>query len=247
MNITAIVQARMGSTRLPGKVLMDIGGESVLARVVHRLKRASQIREIVIATSAEVKDGVIVRECERLAVSCFRGSEHDVLERYWRAAEQFRCDVVVRVTSDCPLIDPDVVDEVITAFIDKEADLACNDFPRTFPRGLDVEVLTIDALRRAREMSDQHYQREHVTPVIYERPEIFSVVSVQTKPDLSHLRWTLDTREDLALVRAIYSYFYNRDEFGWQEVVELMRRRPELAAMNAHIAQKPVRQVAKIS
>lgn len=247
MNITAIVQARMSSTRLPGKVLMDLGGETVLARVACRLRRASQIGEIVIATSSGAKDDVIVRECDRLHVSCFRGSEDDVLDRYWRAAEQFRCDVVVRVTSDCPLIDPEVVDEVIAAFLDKKADLACNEVPRTFPRGLDVEVLTIDALRRTQEMSDQSYQREHVTPVIYERPDLFSVISIQTQPDLSHYRWTLDTGEDLALIRAIYSHFENRDDFGWRAAVKLMRRRPELAEINAHIAQKPVRQIAKIS
>jgi spore coat polysaccharide biosynthesis protein SpsF len=247
MNITAIVQARMGSTRLPGKVLMDVGGESVLARVVRRLKRASHLREIVIATSDRPNDDAIVRECERMAAPCFRGSELDVLERYCRAAEQFRCDVVVRITSDCPLIDPEVVDEVIAAFLDKKADLACNEFPRTFPRGLDVEVFSIGTLRRAQEISDQHYQREHVTPVIYERPDLFSVISVQTEPDLSHYRWTLDLSEDLALIRAIYAHFDNRDDFGWGEAVELMRSRPELAAMNAHVAQKAVRQVAKIS
>jgi spore coat polysaccharide biosynthesis protein SpsF len=247
MNITAIVQARMGSTRLPGKVLMDLGGETVLARVVNRLRRASQNREIVIATSDSSNDDAIVRECDRLRVSCFRGSEHDVLERYWQAAEQFRCDVVVRVTSDCPLIDPDVVDEVTTACITKQADLACNEFPRTFPRGLDVEVLTIETLRRAQGMSDQSYQREHVTPVIYERPDLFSVISVQTEPDLSHYRWTLDTGEDLALIRAIYDHFENRDDFGWRAAVELIQRRPELAEINAHIAQKPVPQIAKIS
>jgi len=247
MNITAIVQARMGSTRLPGKVLMDLGGESVLARVVRRLRRASQIREIVIATSDSPNDDAILRECDRLCVSCFRGPEHDVLGRYWQAAEQFRCDLIVRVTSDCPLIDPDVVDEVITACITKQADLACNELPRTFPRGLDVEVLTIETLRRAQEMSDQSYQREHVTPVIYERPDVFSIISVQTEPDLSHYRWTVDTSEDLTLIRAIYDHFENRDDFGWRAAVELIRRRPELAEINARIAQKPVRQIAKIS
>jgi spore coat polysaccharide biosynthesis protein SpsF len=246
MKIAAIVQARMGSTRLPGKVLIDLGGESVLGRVVRRLRRASLIHEIVIATTDNIQDEAIVRECDRLQVAYCRGSEHDVLDRYLRTAEKFRCDLIVRVTSDCPLIDAELVDEVIQTCLNHQADFACNDLPPTFPRGLDVEVLTIETLRRAEKISYQDYQREHVTPVIYERPDLFQIVSMRGDRDLSRYRWTLDTREDLQLVRAIYAHFENKDDFSWQAAVGLIEGHPELAAINAHIAQKPVRQIVNV-
>jgi spore coat polysaccharide biosynthesis protein SpsF len=247
MKIVAVIQARMGSTRLPGKVLIDLGGESVLGRVVRRLRRASRIHEIMIATTDNIQDEAIVRECDRLRVAYCRGSEHDVLDRYLRTAEKFRCDLIVRVTSDCPLIDAELVDEVIQTCMNHQADFACNDLPPTFPRGLDVEVLTIETLRRAEKISYQDYQREHVTPVIYERPDLFRIASVRGDRDLSHYRWTLDTPEDLQLVRAIYAHFENRDDFSWQAAVELIEGHPELAAINAHIAQRPVGQIANVS
>jgi spore coat polysaccharide biosynthesis protein SpsF len=247
MKITAMVQARMGSTRLPGKVLMDLGGETVLARVVRRLGRASRIHEVVVATTDAASDDEIVTECARLKVSCFRGSEHNVLDRYLRAGEQFRSDLIVRVTADCPLIDPEVVDEVVAACITRHVDLSCNDVPHTFPRGLDVEAFTIEALRRVQDMADQPYQREHVTPLVYERPDIFRIYPVKGDRDLSHLRWTVDTPEDLKLTRAIYAHFENRDDFGWREALELIDSHPELAEINAHIAQKPVIEIANVS
>src|SRR5712692_6172774 len=228
MRVTAIIQARMGSTRLPGKVLMDLGGETVLSRVVRRLRRASRINEVVIATTDSQKDDAIVAACQQLKVAHFRGSEDDVLGRYLRAAERFQADSVVRITSDCPLIDPGLVDEVICAFVDQQADLACNELPRTFPRGLDAEVFTLEALRRANEISDQPHQREHVTPVFYERPDLFRLVGVRGQQDFSHYRWTLDTPEDLRLLRGIYAHIENRDDFGWREVIALMERFPDL-------------------
>jgi spore coat polysaccharide biosynthesis protein SpsF len=247
MQITAIVQARTGSTRLPGKVLMDLGGETVLARVLRRLRRASRIHEIVVATTDAGSDDEIVSECVRLQASCFRGSEHNVLDRYLRAAEQFRSDLIVRITADCPLIDPEVVDEVVAACITKQVDLSCNDVPHTFPRGLDVEAFTIETLRRIQNIADQPYQREHVTPLVYERPYIFRTYSLKGDRDVSHLRWTIDTLEDLQLTRAIYAHFANRDDFGWREALDLVDSHPELAEINAHIAQKQVIEIANVS
>jgi spore coat polysaccharide biosynthesis protein SpsF len=247
MKITAIVQARMGSTRLPGKVLMDLGGETVLARVLRRLTRAPQIHELVVATTDNPSDDEIVSECARLQVSCFRGSEHDVLDRYLRAAEQFRSDLIVRITADCPLIDSEVVDEVVGDCITRQVDLSCNDVPHTFPRGLDVEAFTIEALRRIQDMADQPYQREHVTPLVYKRPDIFRTYLVKGGRDMSHLRWTVDTPEDLQLTRAIYAHFENRDDFGWLEVLKLVQSHPELTDINAHIAQKPLIEIANAS
>jgi spore coat polysaccharide biosynthesis protein SpsF len=227
----------MGSTRLPGKVLIDLGGATVLSRVVRRLRRCSQLEEIVVATTHRATDQVIVASCAQLGVACFRGSETDVLDRYYSAAEAFSADAVVRITSDCPLIDPEVVDNVVRALIERRADFACNVLPRTYPRGLDTEVFTMEALEKAWRGSDQPHEREHVTPLFYERPEMFHLASVREDQDFSHYRWTLDTPDDLRLIREIYSHFDN-DHFGWRDVIDLMQRLPALPAINAHIVQK---------
>jgi spore coat polysaccharide biosynthesis protein SpsF len=247
MKITAIVQARMGSTRLPGKVLMDLGGETMLGRVLQRLRRASRIDEVVVATTDAASDDEVVTECARLQIPCFRGSEHDVLDRYLRTAEQCQSDMIVRITADCPLIDPEVVDEVVAACVTRHVDLSCNDVPCTFPRGLDVEAFTIETLYRVQEMADQAYQREHVTPLVYEHPDLFRIYSVKGDRNLGHLRWTVDTLEDLQLIRAIYAHFENRDDFGWRKALELVDCHPELAEINAYIAQKPATAAADIS
>ena len=236
--IVAIVQARMGSTRLPGKVLKDLGGDTILARVVHRLRRARLINEIVIATTTSPADDSIVRECERLAVKCFRGSEQDVLDRYYQAAKVLSAEAVVRITSDCPLIDPELVDATVRTFLEKKADYANNVSPRTFPRGLDVEVLTFAGLERAWREAVKPHEREHVTPYFYEHPELFHLTSIQGESDYSAYRWTLDTSEDLELIRAIYSRLGNRDDFGWHEALAVMEREPELVDLNSHIIQK---------
>ena len=241
MKITAIIQARMGSTRLPGKVLMDLGGETVLCRVVRRLRRASMIQEVVVATTESAIDEPVIEACRQLGVAYFRGSEQDVLDRYFRAAQQFGSNAVVRITSDCPLIDPELVDRVVDSFVEHHADFACNVLPRKYPSGLDTEVFTAEALKKAWQLSDQPHQREHVTSLFYERPDIFRHAPVCGKQDYSCYRWTLDTSEDLRLIRAIYSHFERRDDFGWREVLALMERLPELATLNAHIVQKPVR------
>ena len=246
MKFVAIVQARMGSARLPGKILLNLGGESALARVVRRLRRASRIERILVATTDSPQDDPVVRACEQLGVEHYRGSEHDVLGRYLQAAEQVGYEAVVRITADCPLIDPEVVDQTICVFEDENADIACNDLPRTFPRGLDVEVFTLATLRKAAEIATEPYQREHVTPVINERPDLFRRVSVCGAEDFSHYRWTLDTPEDLLLIRNIYSHFDNRDNFGWREVAALMQRFPDLQLINAHIVQKQAREAEQV-
>ncbi len=242
MNTLAIIQARMGSTRLPGKVLLDLGGATVLARVVRRLERSQQISQIVVATTTAPADEAIVVECERLQVSSFRGSEGDVLDRYYRAARSYSADTVVRITGDCPLIDPMLVDETIRIFKDERADYASDVLPRAYPRGLDNEVFRTAALERAWHEAREPYQREHVTPYLYEHPEIFRLASAKGDVDYSHYRWTLDTPEDLILLRAIYSRFDNRDDFHWQDVIALMEREPELAELNSQVLQKSLRE-----
>jgi spore coat polysaccharide biosynthesis protein SpsF len=238
VKIAAIVQARMGSTRLPGKVLMDLGGETVLARVVGRLRRAMLVNEIIVATTDSVADDAIVQECHRLEVPSFRGSENDVLDRYYQAARVFAAGVVVRTTSDCPAIDPELVDETIVVFQQQGGDYASNSFPRTYPRGLDTEVFTMDAIERAWHNTREPYEREHVTPYFYEHPELFRLVSLRGRIDYSEYRWTLDTAEDLQLLRTMYARFGNLDAFSWGEAIQLMEREPELAELNSGVVQK---------
>jgi spore coat polysaccharide biosynthesis protein SpsF len=242
MTTLAVIQARMGSSRLPGKVLMDLGGASALARVVRRLGRSQEITKIVVATTCGLADEGIVSECERLQVSCFRGSEDDVLDRYYQAGRLHSANAIVRITSDCPLIDPKLVDETIRVFRDEHADYASNVFPRTYPRGLDTEVFTSAALECAWRKADQGYEREHVTPYFYEHPETFRMASLSGAVDHSRYRWTLDTHEDLELLRTIYSRFDGRDDFQWQDVIDLMERDPKLAELNSQVLQKSLRE-----
>jgi spore coat polysaccharide biosynthesis protein SpsF len=238
MKIAAIVQARMGSTRLPGKVLMDLGGETVLARVVRRLRRARLIDEIVVATTNSAADQSIVRECQRLPARVFRGEENDVLDRYYQAAQRIGADGIVRITSDCPLIDPEITDNTIRAFLERRPDYASNVLQRTYPRGLDTEVMTRDALARAWREARLSYQRAHVTPYIYENPDWFDILTIRGDADYSSHRWTLDTAEDLAFIRAVYSRMDNDDSVSWRDVLGLLDQEPDLVALNRDVMQK---------
>ena len=238
MKILAIVQARMGSSRLPGKALKDIQGRSMLARVVRRAQRSSLIDRLIVATTDKEADDAIASECKVLGVSVFRGSEDDVLDRYYQAAKAFSAEAVVRITSDCPLIDPDVIDRVVRVFLDNRPDYASNTIENTYPRGLDVEVFTFSALEKAWRNASRDFERVHVTPYIYLHPELFRKLSVTGEKNLSFYRWTVDTAEDLALVRAIYEKMGGDDHFSWRDVLELFEREPCLAELNRHIRQK---------
>jgi spore coat polysaccharide biosynthesis protein SpsF len=238
VKVVAIIQARMGSTRLPGKVLKDLCGETVLARVVNRTRRATLLNEVVVATSVQPADDAIVQECGRLSVACFRGDEADVLDRYYRAAEKFSADAIVRITSDCPLIDPEVSDKTIRAFLDQHPDYASNVLQRSYPRGLDTEVMTFAALQSAQREARDPYQREHVTPFLYQHPDRFRLVSVTGDRDYSHYRWTLDTREDLEFLRAVYARRAEAPDPAWQDVLRILEGEPDLAAINEHVKQK---------
>ena len=242
MRIVAIIQARMGSTRLPGKVLQDLAGEPMLARVVNRTGRAKTIQEVVIATTTNVLDDVIVELCKARDWSWFRGSEEDVLDRYYRAAKEYQADLIVRITSDCPLIDPEVIDQVVKAFLERqpEVDYASNTWPRrTFPQGLDTEVMRIDVLERAWREDSNPAWREHVTPYIYRNPDRFRIHNVLGQVDYSAMRWTVDATEDLTFVRQIYDYF-DHDGFSWHEVLKALEEHPEWLEINRHIQQKVI-------
>ena len=203
--VVAIIQARMGSTRLPGKILMDIGGETMLARVVRRVQRATMLDQVVVATTFLPSDDVTALECERLDVPVYRGSELDVLGRYYWTAKKYQAEVVVRITADCPLIDPEIIDQVVLAFLKSRPDFASNTIIRTYPRGLDVSVMSQAALTRAWKEARRAYDSEHVTSYIYQNPNIFRLLPVVGEVDYSNHHWTVDTQEDLDFVRGIYA------------------------------------------
>ena len=236
------MQARMSSTRLPGKVLLDLAGAPMLAREVCRVQRAERVDGVVIATSTLPADDTIVALCRKHGWDFFRGSEVDVLDRYYRAAVAHRADAVVRVTADCPLIDPTVIDLVVQEFLENqtEVEYVSNLFPeRTFPRGLDTEVIRFDALERAWREDDNPAWREHVTPYIQRRSEQFSIHCVTNSIDHSYLRWTVDTSEDLELARRIYNHF-GYDSFSWQAALAVLDSHPAWSEINYHVEQKVV-------
>lgn len=229
----------MGSTRLPGKVLMDIGGEPMLARVMQRLAPAATLDAGVVATSHLGQDDPIAELCAREGYPCFRGDPLDLLDRYYRAAEQQGAGVVVRLTADCPLLDPGLVDETVQSFLqaDPPVEFAANRLPRrrTYPIGLDTEVCSMAALETAWKQAAEPHQREHVMPFLYEQPDRFHILLLDHDEDLGDLRWTVDTAEDLEFAREVYRRMAPRTDFGWLEVLDLVRADPDLAGLNAHI------------
>ena len=240
--VVGIIQARMSSNRLPGKVLLDIGGDPMLMRVYTRARRAKRLDEVIIATSVDVEDVPIVRLCEEMGIPYSRGNALDVLDRFKSAAREYGAEIVVRLTADCPLIDPDLIDQTVDAFLvsDPPADFATNRLPwdRTFPVGLDTEVCARSTLEIAWREADEPHQREHVMPFFYENPERFHLLHVRNDKDYGQLRWTVDTAEDLAFIREVYTRFDGRDDFTWREVLALLEKEPELAEINAHVQHK---------
>jgi len=243
----AIIQARMGSQRLPGKVLEDVQGKPMLQRVIERAGASALIDRVVVATTTETGDDPIMTFGAAAGVPVVRGHPADVLDRYMQAARAYGADIVVRLTADCPLLDPALTDNVIYALLESDppADLALNRIPgdRTYPIGLDVEVCTFQALERAWKEAHKMYQREHVLPYLYEEPSRFRVVHVRHSEDYGDLRWTVDTPQDLAFVRAVYSHFAPRDIFPWTDVLGYVQAHPEVAAINADVQHKGYRDV----
>jgi spore coat polysaccharide biosynthesis protein SpsF len=240
----AIIQTRMGSTRLPGKVMLDLFDRPVIGHVIERVKNSKFIDDIIIATTTLKQDDVIEEQAEKNGVHCFRGSEEDVLSRYYLGAKENNLDVVVRITSDCPLIDPVVTDRVIDEFKKNDYDLVANvgSGPglRTYPRGLDTEVFSFRNLEEAFINAKEKYQREHVTPYIYENGKKISYV--KNAVDYSNYRWTLDTDEDFELISTIYKHLYKgKHDFYLNEIIKLFELYPELSKINSHIEQKKVK------
>lgn len=235
----AIIQARIGSTRLPGKILRDVAGCTMIERVVQRLLRCQTIDQVVVATTTEPQDEKLLAFCDERDWNVFAGSEHDVLTRYIEAADQFSADRIVRITSDCPLIDPTLVDRTVDLFATTTGlQYASNFHPlRRFPRGLDCEVLTRQALERLDVLAREPQYREHVTLYAYRHPAQFTTASINCEQDWSHLRWTVDTEADLQLANAIYEHFGNSD-FHWKQVIDAYSNHANWLEMNRHCIQK---------
>ena len=240
MKTVIIVQARMTSTRLPGKVLLPLAGEPMLVRLLERLRRVQRAHGLVIATTTNATDDAIAALCAQRGVPCHRGSEHDVLSRYAEAARLHGADAVVRITSDCPLIDPVLIDQLIATFEAGDNDYVSNMLPPTWPYGMAVEVFSAAALAQAHAEATQAAEREHVTPFIYWHPERYRLRNVASPVDLSHHRWTVDTPEDYELVRRLFDHLMPTDpQFTLADVLALLEAHPGWIAINQHIRQKP--------
>lgn len=244
--VIAIIQARMGSSRLPGKVLKDIFGEPMLIREVVRARRAQTLGQVIVATTVDSEDDPVAEICRARGIPCYRGHPLDVLDRYYQAAQLFDAETVVRLTGDCPLIDPQEIDRTVRAFFDTRVDFAANRLPppwkRTTPIGMDTEVVSFTALQRAWHEADTRYAREHVMPYIYEQEGRFSVLLVDHVPDLSRYRLTVDTPEDLSLIRVIYEHFGGTDEFSMGDMIAILDEHPEWLTINAAVVHKDYRE-----
>ncbi|MDR5586522.1 MULTISPECIES: glycosyltransferase family protein [Clostridium] len=241
MKVVCIVQARVGSTRLPGKVLKEICGKTVLEHDVNRLKLVPNIDEIVIATTVESQDDRILYEANRLGVKYFRGSENDVLSRYYFAAKENNADIVIRVTSDCPCLDYKILKDMIDMYLDKSNDIdyISNTIDRTYPRGYDVEIFSFDALEKVYNNAKKDYEREHVTPYLYDLNNKFRILSYKNSKDYSKYRVTLDTEEDLQVIKAIYeALFEENGYFLLEDVVNFLNKNPQIVSINENIEQK---------
>jgi spore coat polysaccharide biosynthesis protein SpsF len=268
--IVAIIQGRMSSSRLPGKILADIAGQPMLTRVFTRTSRAQTLDEVIFATTTDPSDDLVAEYCDFSGIPYTRGSLYDVLDRYYQAALQARADVVVRITADCPVIDPALIDDVANMVIGKleignresEFDFVCNRLPppwtRTYPIGLDVEACTFKVLKKAWKEAKEPQHREHAMPYFYEgvkltrqsrtletgvSPRGFNIALLHHTTDFGDYRWTVDTSEDLEFMRQIYSRFDGRDDFTWKEVLELVHDEPKLMEINAGVQHKSLKDI----
>lgn len=239
-----IVQARMGSTRLPGKILEKVTGQmTMLELIIERLKSCKVPDEIIVATTDRSQDDVVVRLASKTGVKSFRGSEEDVLDRFYNCAAHFKIDVIIRITSDCPLLDPALVDKMLKRFLASKSgiDYMSNTQRRTYPRGLDVEIITFEVLEKLSRLANEGRQREHVTAYIHQHPELFKLDSVEQKKDLSHLRWTVDEKKDLEFVKEIYKRLYKKNRVFLQgDILKALKEEPYLSEINKDVEQKAI-------
>lgn len=242
MNTVAIVQARMTSTRLPGKVLLEVLGRPMLSYQLERVAKVTAIDRIVIATTTNATDDPVAAFAAAGGLGLHRGSETDVLGRFQGAAAAYDAEVVVRLTGDCPLADPDVIALLLRRYSEAEpaCDFVTNAIPRSYPAGLDAECFSRDALEIAAAEASDDYDREHVTPFLYRNPDRFRPLSIVCEPNLSEERWTLDEPDDFQLIRRILETLYPaRPDFRMADVLALLDARPDWRALNQSVQDKP--------
>ncbi len=238
--IGAIVQVRMNSTRLPGKVMMKVLGKPLLELLVERLKYCNYLDDIVIATTTNPADDVIQELAEKIQVKYIRGSEEDVLGRFYQAAVEFHLDHIVRITADCPLIDPEIVDSIIKEYVNSgyKYDYVSNTLKPTFPDGLDAEVFSFKVLKMIHEIADKKYQREHVCTYLVENPDKFKLKNIANDRDCSRFRWTVDNPEDFELVKAVFENIYpSRKKFFMKDILGFIDQNPDISSLNSNIAR----------
>ena len=240
MRTIIIVQARMGSTRFPGKILKKVMGRPLLEYQIERLNKVKNVDDVVIATTTNEKDTPVQELCDALKCSYFRGSESDVLSRFYGAAEEFNAECIVRINSDCPLIDPSVVEGMIEHYVKhSDLDYLSNILQKSYPIGLHTEVFSMEVLRKVNEQAMDPLEREHVTPYIYRNPIMFKLFSYAIGDDLSKYRWTVDYPEDFELIRIILEHCYpNKPNFGMFDIIDLMEKKPKLAKINSQFNQQ---------
>lgn len=246
MKIGAIIQARTSSTRLPSKILKELpygSGITVLEQVIRRLKRSKELNEIIIATTTGKDNDKIVAITKKENVKSFRGSKDDVLARYYLAAKENDLDVIARITSDCPCIDPEIIDLMIGKHIEAKADYTSNTCKRTYPHGLDVEVFNFDVLEETYKNAQKDYEKEHVTPYIYRNPQLFKINQIEAPEKLyaPDIRITLDTEEDYVLLCVVFDYLYSKNKsFNTYDIANLFKEKPWLKLINKKIIQKKI-------
>jgi len=237
MTVNAIVQARCGSTRFPNKVFANIAGKSLIWHVVNRLTYAKMIDKIVIATTTNIEDNQIEKWCQENNIACYRGSENDVLNRYYSASITYPSDIIVRITADDPFKEPTIIDEVVNKLINKGYDHVTNNFPPSFPEGLDCEAFTFKTLEKTEQATHDNFEREHVTQYIYHNPDKFKIGNIVSNRNLSFLRWTIDKEEDLKMVNTIY---LKRDSKNTgilliDEILDILQKHPEITEINSAV------------
>jgi len=271
MKVVAIIQGRMSSSRLPGKILADIAGQPMLQRVFMRTSRSASVSQTLFATTTDPSDDPVAEYCDFSGIPFTRGSLYDVLDRYYQTAKQAKVDVIVRITADCPVIDPELIDKVVNTVISEQSslndepfDFVCNRLPppyhRTYPIGLDIEACTFKVLEQAWKKAKEPQHREHVMPYLYEgvqlitdnrslqtglSPRGYNIALLHHTTDFGDYRWTVDTPEDLEFMREVYSRFDGRDDFTWQEVLDLVHDEPDLMKINSGVQHKTLKDIDK--
>lgn len=233
MNVVAIIQARTGSTRLPNKIFLKLANASLLSHVVNRLRPSKEIDKIVIATTTSLDDNSVEEWCLNNSLDCFRGSENNVLERYYQAAKKFNADIIIRITADDPFKDYRLIDQAVKIIKDKNYDFVCNNSPVSFPEGLDVEVLSMDALSKSFLNSTSNFEKEHVTQYIHRNKKSFKIFNIKNFKDLSSFRWTIDTKDDYLFTIEIYNRLFDINNiFLTEDIYQILDKNPQLLQIN---------------